>query len=77
MEVCAYSIKFVAVMKRKDQQGKKLLEDRMDKIENLDEVNDGNKLDKLKQRVEDINDKEDKDAARKAMVRYGLSLIHI
>ena len=65
-------MKFVAGMKRKNQCEKKMLEDRIDKIQNSKDMNEGKELEKLKQRVEDKNNKEDKDAARKAMVRYGL-----
>ena len=47
-EVRAYTMKFVAGMKRKDQLEKRILEERIDKIQNSDDVNKCKELEELK-----------------------------
>ena len=70
MEVPAYTMKFVAGMKRKSQQERKVLKARSDEIHNSEDPNDEKELDELKKRVENMIDKEDEEAARKTMAKY-------
>ena len=67
MEVRAYTMKFVAEQKREEQQMKRTLEERIDKIQNSVGIDDSDEMEELKQCVEDINNKEDEEAARKLL----------
>ena len=72
MEVRAYAMKFAANKKREEQRIKKVLEEKIDRIQNSLESDDLEELDTLKRCIDDIENKEDEIAVRKSMVKYNL-----
>ena len=59
MDVHAYTMKFVAEIKRKRQHERNTLEARIDQIQNSEDPNVECELNELKEKVENMNDKED------------------